>query len=473
MIISSIAKNEVSRLIRDKIVLVLGMLILVLLTVSVVSGAQYYQQAAQQHEEARELARAQWENQGEKNPHSAAHYGTFAFKPVTTLSVFEPGIDRYTGVSLFLEAHRQNFATHSLAEDRDASMRFAELTPSFIFTFLFPLFIILIGFRLVSAEKESGMYRFLMSQGVSRSQLIIGKALGLWSITLLLFLPFLLIGFGFLMFTSPVTTDFLRFLVMSLLWLMYFGVIVHLSVGISAIAKSSGSSMVVLLSIWIMSTLLVPRLVTNVASGVHPVPDTTEFRQAIQADLQQGIDGHNPLNEHRAAFRDSVLHAHGVDDVSDLPFNFSGLILQESEEFEKKIYDHHMAKIDDIHQQQIRLFALSSVFSPTIATRLASMAVAGTDIHHYNHFSRAAEDYRISLMRELNMDLKVHAVGDRANDYASGSDFFAQNVSFSYEKPGRIILDEGQVFPLLLAGLWFMISIGFLLIAANRREIDI
>lgn len=469
MIITSIAQNEIKRLIRDNVVLVSAVIILLLLLLSVVTGTHYYKQTAQQHEEAGELARTQWVNQGEKNPHSAAHYGTFAFKPVTVLSVFEPGINQFTGVSLFLEAHRQNFAAHSLAENRDASMRFAQLTPSFIFAFLFPIFIILIGFRLISAEKESGMYRFLMSQGVKRKHLLFGKALGLWSIVLFLFFPFLAIGSVTLIFASAGAADLLRFFILSLLWLLYFGVFVHVSVGVSAISKSSGSSMVILLSLWILSTLLVPRLITNLASEIHAVPSTTEFRQAVQADLQLGIDGHNPLNEHRAAFRDSVLNAHGVNDTADLPFNFRGLILQESEEFEKKVYDYHMAIVEKIHQKQIQLFTFSSAFSPTTATRLSSMAIAGTDIHYFNHFSRAAEAYRINLMKELNMDLKINAVGDRAAGYTAGSDFFAQNVSFSYEKPDRLLLTNRQLFPLLLSVFWFVISIGFLFFSANLK----
>jgi len=470
MIVSSIAKNEIKRLVRDKVAGVLALVMLSLLVVSVVTGVSYYQEMAHQHAEAHELARYQWEQQGEKNPHSAAHYGTFAFKPVTVLSVFEPGVDRYTGASLFLEAHRQNFASQSLAEDNDASMRFAELSPAFIFAFLFPLFIILFGYRMIVAEKESGMYRFLVSQGVSGKQIIAGKALGLWGMILLLFLPFFLVGMVTLLYTSPSGADLLRFTSMNLVWVLYFGVIAHITLGVSALSKSSGTAMVVLLSLWILSTLLVPRLITNLSAQVHPVPNTTELYQSIRTQLLEGIDGHNTYNEHSAAFRDSVLHAHGVEEIEDLPFNFSGLMLQEGEEFEKKIYDQHLAEIDQIHQRQIRLFAASSVLSPTIATRLASMAAAGTDIHAFNHFTEAAETYRIRLMRDLNMDLKHNAVGELASGYAVGADFYAQNLAFTYERPNELIISRGQQTPLLLILFWFLASLLFLRVVSGQKE---
>lgn len=470
MVVFSIAKNEIKRLVRDKVVLALGLVMLTLLVASVFTGTHYYQQTSKQHNEAREIARLQWVNQGDKNPHSAAHYGTFAFKPVSALSVFDPGVDRYTGVSLFLEAHKQNFASYSLAEDKDASMRFAELTPSFIFAFLFPLFIILAGYRMITSEKESGMYRFLMSQGISHKQFVLGKVFGLWGITLFLFLPFLLVGLVMLLYTSPGNTDIIRFMMMSLIWLLYFGVVVHITIGVSAISKSSGTSMVLLLSLWILSTLLVPRLVTNMASAFYPVPNTTELYQIIRTDLLEGIDGHNPYSEHSAAFRDSVLHVHGVEEVSDLPFNFQGLMLQEAEEFEKKIYDYHLTKIDEIHQKQIRMFAVSSIFSPTIASRLASMSAAGTDIYSYKHFFDAAEEYRISLMRELNMDLKNNDIGGRNVAYTVNAEFYSQNASFSYEKPANILLTSEQRIPLVLTTFWFLASIIFVQFFAMRKE---
>ncbi len=471
MVVLSIAKNELKKYVRDNVVTTLGIFLLLLLSVSVYTGVTYYKSMAEQHAIAEEVARIQWENQGEKNPHSAAHYGTFAFKPVSILSVFDPGVDKYTGVSIFLEAHRQNFAANSIAEDKDSARRFAELTPSFIFAYLFPLFLILAGFRSVISEKESGMYRFLKSQGVTNFQLVSGKTLGLWGILILLFLPFLLIGIFFLMLTDSSQNDVFRFLLTAGIWLIYFGIIINITIAVSAWVKSSGSAMILLLTLWILSTLLVPRLITNLATNIYPVPNTSDFYQAIRTDLLEGIDGHNPYSEHSAAFRDSILVAYGVEDVSELPFNFRGLMLQEGEEFEKRIYDHHFAKIDAIHQQQIGLFTVSSVLSPTLAARLSSMAIAGTDMHAFNHFTADAEEYRISLMRELNMDLKLNAVGDRVVGYTTGSDFFAQNISFTYERPDRVLLDRSQLSPILMLIFWFFLSAVMLIVVTKRSEV--
>jgi len=470
MNVKLIMLNEVKTMIRNKVVIALILLLLSLLVLSVLSGVGYYNSNYQLHNEAKELARLQWETQGDKNPHSAAHYGTHAFKPITVLSVFDPGVDHYTGGTLFLEAHHRNFAAYSQAEDTEASRRFAELTPAFIFAYLVPLFIIFIGYRSISSEKESGMYKFLKSQGVERSHILFGKSLGLWFVVAILVLPFFLLGLVMIFSSTSDMIDIIRFIVYCIVWILYFGIVTHIAIIISSVTRNSSTSMVVLLTIWIISTLLIPRMITNLAGSFYPVPNTNEFYESVSNDLAMGIDGHNPFSEFTAAFRDSVLSAHGVQEVSELPFNFSGMMLQESEEFEKSIFDYHFANIDDIHQKQIRLLSISSIFSPTIAVRHASMSLAGTDMYAFNHFLNEAEEYRISLMRELNMDLKNNAVGERATGYTAGNDFFARNIPFEYHRPESILHNSEQWTTLYIVGFWFSLSILILIFVSNRKE---
>lgn len=471
MAFSLLVKHELKVLWREPGTKVLFAVVIVLLLVSALSGAAYYTEKKQEHADAAELARHLWEQQGDKNPHSAAHYGTHAFKPVNLLAVFDPGTEPFTGVSLFLEAHRQNFAVHSPIEDRSSLSRFGQLTPAFIFTFLFPLFIIFLGYRSVIYERESGMLRLLLAQGVRLRDILTGKAAALWVLVLGLFLSFALVGLLLLAFTGAAAADYLRYALMMLGWMLYFGIFIHLSLWVSAKAGSQAQALVLLLGFWVMSTLLVPRLVTVAAESMHPVPDTITFQQEIRQHLSEGIDGHNPLSTHTQAFRDSVLAAHGTDNPADLPFNLSGLMLQVSEEFEKEVFDYHMARISAIHAQQLGLFALSAVVSPTSLVRLFSMGMAGTDIAAFNHFRDQAEAYRIELMRELNEDLMVHAVGDRAQGYTAGYELFSSNVAFQYQPPDALSWTAAYLRYALLLLLWTGLSFGLLLSSAKKTEV--
>ena len=74
------------------------------------TAAQRYMDISYERDSAQEIVNIQFASQGEKNPHAAAHYGIYAFKSVRPLSFFDTGISSYTGVSVWLEAHKQNEA---------------------------------------------------------------------------------------------------------------------------------------------------------------------------------------------------------------------------------------------------------------------------------------------------------------------------------------------------------------------------
>ena len=59
----------------------------------------------QSQSEAQKHVRKQWENLEAMNPHRAAHYGSFAFKPLNILNAMDGGINDITGNVLQLEGH--------------------------------------------------------------------------------------------------------------------------------------------------------------------------------------------------------------------------------------------------------------------------------------------------------------------------------------------------------------------------------
>ena len=76
-----IARKELLDLLRDGRFRVLAGLVLVVSVVSLGAGWKAYTDLAAQHRTAQQATRDQWLNQPKKNPHSAAHYGVYAFKP--------------------------------------------------------------------------------------------------------------------------------------------------------------------------------------------------------------------------------------------------------------------------------------------------------------------------------------------------------------------------------------------------------
>ena len=90
--IGTIARKEFIEIVRDgRFRWVAAIMVLLLLT-AMLAGKQRYDAYAATQLAAQGSSNAQWLDQGDKNPHSAAHYGNYAFKPLGPLGFFDGGM---------------------------------------------------------------------------------------------------------------------------------------------------------------------------------------------------------------------------------------------------------------------------------------------------------------------------------------------------------------------------------------------
>lgn len=410
-------------------------LTLVLLFVFSLFGAyDYYSSLQRQHDDAGGVARKQWEEQGDKNPHSAAHYGTFVFKPVFPLAYFDRGVDSYTGNTLFLEAHRSNQAKYALAQDQSVTARLGVLTPAFVLSLLFPLFILVLGFSIVAAERQSGNLRLLLAQGVRPATLFWGNVVGLYVLVLLLVAPFFLLGGFGLVVTGTFSDYWLRYLLICLFYTIYFGCFINLSLLISAWAGRVNTALVGVLGLWILICLVIPRLTVDLARQLAPTPSWQQYQEALEKDLEQGVDGHDPAARYTQRLEAETLAKYGVDSVQHLPFNWAGFIMQKGEEHETIVFEKQRKNLEEVYLRQLGLHDKMGFASPYLLLKGVSQVLSGTDVTSYFNFLSAAEQYRIQLVGELNGELRDNfAYGDW--DGTRGSDFFAGNSEFTYRPP--------------------------------------
>jgi ABC-2 type transport system permease protein len=308
-----IANQELRSFLREGRFRTTALLLSGLFLLSLFGAYDYYTSLKKQHTEAAQTAREQWDNQKDKNPHSAAHYGTYVFKPIYPLSYFDRGVDGFTGNTLFLEAHRSNASKFKAAEDRGAVARLGTLTPAFVLGMLFPLLIIVLGFGSAAAERENGNLRLLLAQGVKPSTLFLGKSLGLWAAVLALALPFFAAGAVGLLVASAGGEHWLRYALTMLLYLAYFGCFIHLTLLISAWSGRQNVALVGSLGVWVLICLVVPKAAVNIAKQQHPAPTWQSYNNAIKADLEKGVDGHDPADAYTEKLEKETLAKYGVD----------------------------------------------------------------------------------------------------------------------------------------------------------------
>lgn len=464
-----IAWNEWTLMSRSRQVQIAAVLISLLTAGALWAGAAYHQRVRGEHEAARQLARAQWESQGDKNPHSAAHFGTYAFKPVYALSLFDNGLDKYLGVSVFLEAHQQHQAQNRLIEYSNSMIRFGELTPAFILIYLLPLIIMLGGFAAFSGEREQGILRLALSQGVQGRVLALGKAAGLWMITLACLVPLLGLGALALAFQQPQQEEWLRYALLCAVYTLYAGIWVHLTLAASAWARKPHTALVGLLGFWLLSSLIAPRLLAQTAAAIEPPPSALAYRESLEQRLEEGIDGHDPFNIYSKALETKVLAEYGVKSVEELPFNYDGYLMQQGEIHEKVVYDAHMDSLQALYRRQLRIQLAGAPLSPADAMRQLSMALARTSLESHHHFIQAANDYRVTLVGELNADLQYNSsYGDWS--YEAGEALFRSNVRFDYQ-PLRLSEHTAELAgPACILLVWFAASFGLLMLSTRSLQ---
>ena len=169
----TIARKELRESLRDGRFRVLAVGVLALLVAGLAAGWLDTREARQTIESARAADHATWLGQGARNPHSAAHFGHYAFKPRPVLSALDRGVDAYLGTAVWLEAHWQDPFALRPAEDRTALQRFGELSAAFTLQVLAPLLVIFLGFAGFAGERERGTLRQLASLGLEARTLAV------------------------------------------------------------------------------------------------------------------------------------------------------------------------------------------------------------------------------------------------------------------------------------------------------------
>lgn len=467
LMLKLVVKKEFLTAFRDVRLQVSGSILIILMLTAVFVGRQGQKKIQAERAKAQSAMYDKWINQGEKHPHSAAHYGQFAFKPKPVLSFLDIGLDNYTGISVFLEAHKQNEILFSAAQDSNGMSRFGEMTVALILQILLPLLIIFLTFNIFSKEREEGTLKLIFAQGLSMRQLFLGKVWSTYLMVLFIYLPIILLAY-FLLDQESSSLDSnvgSKFLLLTCGYAIYFLVFVLLCTLLSAFSKTSGISLLALLGLWIVSCIILPKATSNLADKAYPTPSQFEFKNTIKGKVKKGIDGHNPSDERLASLKQEVLEAYNVKTIEELPVNWSGIAMQAGEEYTDKVYDEEFTRIEHIFHKQNRLSEWVGFINPYLAVRNLSMALAGTDFYHHVAFAKAAENYRRNFVKKMNKDMETnHKPSMAYGDYNVGEEMWSSIEPFNYGLPSTSSILSMQWRSIVALLIWL---VGLFFIAFN------
>ena len=421
--------------------------------------------------EHQKKARQSWEANPDKHPHRMAHFGTFAFRINPSLAMFDYGIESFTGNTVFLEAHRQNSVNFSEATFSTGTLRFGELSLALLLQLVLPLILFFIGFSGVALDKQNGTLKILLSQGATWKEILFGKSIGLFAVSMIFFIPiFLIVAISLFVFTNQIADDFLwmRMLLISLGYLMFLFIVSSVTIVVSTQSSSPKNALLKLLGVWLLMVVLLPKSAQAMGNYWFPTPTKLAFQSIIEKEVIQKGDSHNPDDPHYNHLRDSVLTAHKVSKVTDLPFNYSGFVMREGEKITSSLYRKHHANLVGVYQNQNDVTRFTAFVNPFTAIKQLSMTMSGTDFASYIDFQNQADDYRYKLaqtMNELQMEYispkkksgsegKVHVVDhehwEEFSDFSHQPMSFSNSISAGLPALMAILLWTGLVFLLLV-----------------------
>ncbi len=342
--------------------------------------------------------REEWLGQGEVNPHSAAHFGTFAQRPVAALAALDPGVDAHLGRTLRLEAHVQHDFNYRPAGDEGAARALGALSPALVLQLFAPLLLLLWSASSFASEREHGTLGLALFSARSALQLAAGKLIAGLVLAALLVAPFALLGVAL----AANADERAAALLMGGSYFTYLAAFTSLGAVLGMLARDSSRALLFALVLWAASCVLVPRLAVEAADAAHPLASRAEFEHAVDTAAREGIDGHNPRDERRKQLEQEVLARYQVADLAALPVNFDGLVMQADEDYRAKVYEQRYGELFGSLAAQAQVAARFALVSPLAALRPLSMALAGTGVERAVEFARAAEGYRLGMVRTLN-----------------------------------------------------------------------
>lgn len=325
------------------------------------------------------------------------------FREPDPMQVFVSGVNndigRLSDVSTWNEIKLEQ---SSYSEDPlFALFRFIDFT--FIVQVVLSLFAILFTYDAINGERESGTLKLALSNAVPRAQYVLAKFAGSWvGLVVPLLIPILIASLLVIVLGVPFeSVHWYKFTALVGVSLLYFSFFIALGILVSALTRHSNISFLILLVLWVVVVLIVPRAATMVAGQLKPVTSIAEIesqkdrfstdrwvahREASSKVWEERMAGAEGLSkeDRDAYFQNNRPTWVNEDDEA------RQLVLDEISDYERQLNE-------DVRNQkadQERLAFNLSRISPSSAYQLAAMNLAGTHTSLKERYESAMESYR-------------------------------------------------------------------------------
>ena len=340
--------------------------------------------------------------------------GYRVYRSPQILRTIVAGVEDAAGQASYPNLQYETNLSESKHENNTIFTLFGSLDLMFTIKFILSLCAIFLAYDTVSGEKEKSTLKLMLSNSVSRHQLISGKVIGNYVSMLLIFLVPLLMGLILLLLFPGISftgSDWLRLLFILIMFLLYVSVFFALGIFISTVTVRASTSFLVLFFSWLALVIVIPGAAVVVAEYFRPVPSSSmlasqkaavwfqingevsekytpkllelsQKRQKRQMELQ-------PLSK-----EDPIRYQEEIQKVQDEMLKLSETRQQE---FNERLDANHIKEDRDYQLKKDAQQSLAknlSRISPAAVLTFGSMTLARTGTDEYDRFLAATRVYR-------------------------------------------------------------------------------
>jgi ABC-type transport system involved in multi-copper enzyme maturation permease subunit len=405
--LKNIIKKEIHEiLISPKFVLTIVLCTLLVL-LSVFTGVSAYRADQEEYQAAISL--------NKKNVESASSYASLLMngikinRPPNVLSSIVKGVSEAVGQAATITDTNDPSLADSKFENSPILSLNGTLDLTFIVKIVLSLLAIVFTYDIIVGEKERGTLKLIISNGIPRDSLLIGKALGGYISLAIAFIFPLLLGLFILLINPRITLsnqDWMRFFLIFFSYFLYLSVFFTLGLFISTISSKTSTSFLFLLFIWVIFVMIIPKASILIAAQIQPIPSVHEITAKKTAYLQQVQDGILKRNQEWGKEHSPKTPEEQKRYQEDFKAS-----LEENQRWAASQLEKYYSELEKDFRyrkrSQERLALNLSRLSPASALMYSTMSLARTGLDEYDRYLESIRAYKSILMNwVIDQDMK-------------------------------------------------------------------
>lgn len=263
------------------------------------------------------------------------------YRSPSPLSIFSEGLGNSLPYMAVIRKDEDPDIRSGSTIDNPLTSLFGKIDFSFIVSYILSILAFVFTFQSISGEKENGTLRLMISNSIPRWKILLAKVLGNYLvfifpviISMMIGLMIVSISASFPFFTKEILVPVLLILLAIMVFLF---VLFNLGILFSTITRNSATSLIMLLFIWVLISLVIPKLSPMAAQIIYPVESkqtlNTEIKMTTHAIQEELIAREKEIGDEVFGGRMSVSGEEGVKKQAD----YSRLAVPLREEYRMRI----------------------------------------------------------------------------------------------------------------------------------------